>query len=421
MPLVYGEGHEAFRRLLEEIIRKYTDQSILASQLTYVDYLPRSPRDFCDSQFVTVASSVRLKRFYQPESHPFPFQMTNSGLQMTLPVVSTLSSNFAFGVLNCWDVDSEINRSSRVISRIWIPLLRRGPHKLLHFVRLMWPHTFVPVRLIPRHVASQTDELSDLDELAEKVGEGYTQLNPVTDLMNSDSYSNILIRKPYATIISVPEWSPPSAGSPYLTSFPRGTADYRVFGIYPPRSYSAELVDDPKIMPLPLIFPSTANVLTCGNSVEQGDLDESNKLYSAMIVFKKRGSKPSQYVAVSFASLLSNDGKEHTPSCKIVSNWTPAKHKDGSIVVESKAYRMTDVKGNIIVTVQKTPCSNLGINARRDTRYVGLTQVVFDRRRLSLEIENSQVEDSTATNFLMAHVGNELSDIEDIGPIDGNS
>ncbi|KAL6358932.1 hypothetical protein LRP88_09127 [Fusarium phalaenopsidis] len=35
MPLVYGEGHEAFTRLLGEIIHKYADHSFFASQLRY--------------------------------------------------------------------------------------------------------------------------------------------------------------------------------------------------------------------------------------------------------------------------------------------------------------------------------------------------------------------------------------------------
>ncbi|KAF5577854.1 heterokaryon incompatibility protein het-E-1, partial [Fusarium pseudoanthophilum] len=49
MPLVYGEGYGAFTRLLGEIIHKYADQSFFASQLQYIDFLPRSPMEFRES------------------------------------------------------------------------------------------------------------------------------------------------------------------------------------------------------------------------------------------------------------------------------------------------------------------------------------------------------------------------------------
>ncbi|UKZ54101.1 hypothetical protein TrVGV298_007907 [Trichoderma virens] len=105
MPLLYGEGHEAFTRFLGEIIGKYPDHSFFASQLRYVDFLPRSPKEFCDSRNVVIGNSPQLQKHYTPVSHSYPFQLTNTGLQITLPIVPTLVPHFVFGVLDCWEYD----------------------------------------------------------------------------------------------------------------------------------------------------------------------------------------------------------------------------------------------------------------------------------------------------------------------------
>ena len=102
MPLLYGEGDRAFRRLQEEIIRKIDDDSILAWALspedktpsplglisnydrpdlwhtTSVDFLAHSPKDFKDC--------ADLSRRMVPSSL---FTLTNTGLQIQLPIVQT--------------------------------------------------------------------------------------------------------------------------------------------------------------------------------------------------------------------------------------------------------------------------------------------------------------------------------------------
>ncbi|RSL61643.1 hypothetical protein CEP53_005029 [Fusarium sp. AF-6] len=118
MPLVYGEGHEASTRLLGEIIHKYADHSFFASQLRYVDFLPRSPMEFCDSQSVVVSSSPQLQNHYIPADHSYPFHLTNTGLQITLPIVPTLVPHFVFGVLDCWDLETASTQATRSVSRI---------------------------------------------------------------------------------------------------------------------------------------------------------------------------------------------------------------------------------------------------------------------------------------------------------------
>ncbi|KAH6881269.1 heterokaryon incompatibility protein-domain-containing protein, partial [Alternaria rosae] len=100
MPLLYGEGDRAFRRLQEEIVRKIDDDSILAWSLspridypgppgllrrdtrddlcrtTNVDFLARSPKDFKDCADLTRAT--------EPSTL---FTLTNTGLQIQLPIV----------------------------------------------------------------------------------------------------------------------------------------------------------------------------------------------------------------------------------------------------------------------------------------------------------------------------------------------
>jgi Heterokaryon incompatibility protein (HET) len=83
MPLLYGEGAEnAFTRLQEEIIKISDDQSILAWQMesstegTWRGPLAKSPKEF--------ALCGRYVRGY-PLS-PIAYQMTNVGLQISLPL-----------------------------------------------------------------------------------------------------------------------------------------------------------------------------------------------------------------------------------------------------------------------------------------------------------------------------------------------
>ena len=110
MPLLYGEGDRAFRRLQEEIIRKSDDDSILAWSLSpRIDHpgppglLRRSMRDYLcrTSGFDCLARSPEdftncadLTRATIP---PTPFTLTNSGLQIQLPVVRVLSCGACFG------------------------------------------------------------------------------------------------------------------------------------------------------------------------------------------------------------------------------------------------------------------------------------------------------------------------------------
>lgn len=104
MPLIYREGYATFTRLLEEIIRQHSDQTFLASQSQYVEFLPQSPDDFRNSGHVVGARSRALAQYYRLDHEPYPFYMANRGLQMTMPIVTTIGCGFVFGGLACWDL-----------------------------------------------------------------------------------------------------------------------------------------------------------------------------------------------------------------------------------------------------------------------------------------------------------------------------
>ena len=79
MPLIYGEGQNAFFRLQREIIQSSSDESIFAwteEKLEYSGLLASSPDSFRDSSDIV---PIRLKTLDRP-----PYSMTNQGLSIEL-------------------------------------------------------------------------------------------------------------------------------------------------------------------------------------------------------------------------------------------------------------------------------------------------------------------------------------------------
>ncbi|KAI0476459.1 HET-domain-containing protein [Xylariaceae sp. FL0804] len=112
MPMLYGEGHKAFVRLQEEIIRRSTDQTIFAWSFVgdkYSGLLARSPACFANSSNMNV-------REYEPDS-PSSFAMTQSGLSMTLALTPWMADTY-LAILACTDTEraafSEHDTSNQV-------------------------------------------------------------------------------------------------------------------------------------------------------------------------------------------------------------------------------------------------------------------------------------------------------------------
>jgi hypothetical protein len=124
MPLLYGEGKSAFRRLQEEIMKTSTDHSLFAwdaSEDGFGGPLALHPRDFMHSRdVVPIADS------------PYTYSMTNQGLQIKLPMIHHKKNGYEhIAVLSC-------HRKNNFAKRIGITLIaasrrpderlfRRGP------------------------------------------------------------------------------------------------------------------------------------------------------------------------------------------------------------------------------------------------------------------------------------------------------
>lgn len=98
MPLLYGEGFKAFRRLQEEIIKRSEDQSIFcwtdqsATRTTIRGLLARSPDEFRGCQ------NIEINKENPSES----FTITNKGLHISLPLVTTKTHGLEyFATLGC--------------------------------------------------------------------------------------------------------------------------------------------------------------------------------------------------------------------------------------------------------------------------------------------------------------------------------
>ncbi|EXL70116.1 hypothetical protein FOPG_14011 [Fusarium oxysporum f. sp. conglutinans race 2 54008] len=416
MPLVYGEGFEAFTRLLGEIIHKYADHSFFASRLQYVDFLPRSPWEFSDSQSVVVSSSPQLQRHYTPGDHSYSFHLTNTGLQITLPIVPTLVPHFVFGVLDCWDIESTSTTTTRYVSRIWIPLLRKGTGESQRYLRLIWPQTFFPVKMARKDSIMFHEEEQLLSKEDEHTSADSEEPSDHVDTVSTAMQRSILVKKPYATILSVPSWQPRDAGSPFLLCFPRGTADYRLYGIFPSdhESDTAWASETPPL--LPLIMPR--RVRRSSHQADESELLGKGKadIYAAVVVFKKRGSKPPRFVAIFLTNIAQKDNRKEgrmifEPRSKVIPNWSPTEDADLE-AVDFSTFPDVEFDGDTLVTVQKI-ASNPRITAKgREHRFVGLTQIIFDREQMMEELRLQPDSEDKASRGILQHYGQDSSDEE---------
>ena len=101
LPLLYGEGHNAFRRLQEELLRVSTDDSVFAWSLlsppeSYmtkeqrsVDWLAHSPASFYGCETVTRTSATLRKA----RARRSTCQMTRWGIQMDVAVIGRRGSS----------------------------------------------------------------------------------------------------------------------------------------------------------------------------------------------------------------------------------------------------------------------------------------------------------------------------------------
>ncbi|KAI0595586.1 heterokaryon incompatibility protein-domain-containing protein [Biscogniauxia sp. FL1348] len=105
MPLLYGEGTKAFRRLQEEIIRQSNDDSILLYQDSARALLAKSPRDF----------DVKLNIVNEPPKCPQAMRIFHNSIELNLLLYKS-NSEISYGIL-----DSFLDTPNR-LSRVALPL-----------------------------------------------------------------------------------------------------------------------------------------------------------------------------------------------------------------------------------------------------------------------------------------------------------
>jgi hypothetical protein len=113
MPLLYGEGNRAFKRLQEEIIKQSTDHSLFAWQwpLGSDSMEGRHPNLFADSTKLFSDLNTKLlghglkfdEEVNKDEGNNSPspiLLLTNFGLSINLELIPTADPNYVFAVLN---------------------------------------------------------------------------------------------------------------------------------------------------------------------------------------------------------------------------------------------------------------------------------------------------------------------------------
>lgn len=149
MPLLYGEGEKAYIRLQEEIIKISTDQSIFAwefmpemtwaqpyeqapkPQLSWVSLLAPRPICFRNSIFTRVRKSAGFGVASEI------YSMTNVGLSIHLPLLTTTSPKRFFGVLQCYNRGSGVHQDMLLC----VPLQKFKDT----FIRTTWPPVPLPL------------------------------------------------------------------------------------------------------------------------------------------------------------------------------------------------------------------------------------------------------------------------------------
>ncbi|KAK3688846.1 heterokaryon incompatibility protein-domain-containing protein [Podospora appendiculata] len=136
MPLLYGEGSKAFRRLQEEILKVSDDHSILSFDTNLSDgsLFAHHPSVFRDGGRVHPNHALKLTA---------PFSMTNAGLSIATPLIQTLSPYWVLAVLNCVEVDDDNNNDKMQRSVLCLPLFGKDKR----FMRARTPVSLISKRL----------------------------------------------------------------------------------------------------------------------------------------------------------------------------------------------------------------------------------------------------------------------------------
>ena len=156
MPLLYGEGHNAFMRLQLELIKHTADDSIFAwtTEETFESLqhglLAPSPRNF--------ATCGNIMRVLHPQPHRIPWTMTNIGLEIHVPIPSwwermagtNIEQRFSYYVLGCYkkkdDADKAFNTLQDLVKiklqEVSLAGWHRVPDTALQYEQQTWSELY---------------------------------------------------------------------------------------------------------------------------------------------------------------------------------------------------------------------------------------------------------------------------------------
>jgi hypothetical protein len=141
IPLLYGEGRKAFRRLQEEIVKEYDDHSLFAWRAItpsdyYVGLFAKSPAEFVGSANIVPCLGRRSD----------PTIVTSRGVQISACLTKcqdrSLGESLVLGVINCRFLDFDIESKKRIAIALGVCYDNHDSGAISSYVRL-WPgHLF---------------------------------------------------------------------------------------------------------------------------------------------------------------------------------------------------------------------------------------------------------------------------------------
>ncbi|RDW57243.1 hypothetical protein BP5796_12693 [Coleophoma crateriformis] len=99
MPLLYGEGSQAFIRLQEEIMKKSDDQTIFAWSQTDMDHQYRGLLASTPGEFEQCTDIAPFRNWKSSQS----YENTNAGIRLTPSLLRTPNDTLFFMSLQCYD------------------------------------------------------------------------------------------------------------------------------------------------------------------------------------------------------------------------------------------------------------------------------------------------------------------------------
>jgi hypothetical protein len=217
MPLLYGEGQKAFKRLQEEIIKVSDDHSILAftTELSEGTVFAHHPSAFTRGRHIHPNFAHKLTA---------PFSMTNAGLSITTPLIQTLSPYWVLALLNCVEIDP---RQDMRRSMIYLPLFGKDNR----FMRARTPVSIICKTLSGTTPYAQGTEIQDLNRQTETsyyisyFNRVYNVYGTEMDIAMKGFELGLGTRAPIG----------------FMIAFPRGMAGYRLHSAYPPNDLRLDI------------------------------------------------------------------------------------------------------------------------------------------------------------------------------------